>query len=341
MSKKLSATTAGSLPKPKWLAEPEKLWPQWKIKKEDLWEGQKKSVLQWIQVQESAGLDIITEGEQFRIHFVHGFLQKIKGISWNQKTKMGIRNNRYTVEVPTVTEAIIRPEIIHLKEAEFLRKNTKKKTKFTLPGPMTICDTIANNYYQTREEMAFAFAQILNIEAKALEKAGIDIIQFDEPAFNSFNQETINWGVKALETAIEGLKCKTAVHVCYGYGIKENINWKQTLGDQWLEYKTIFPSINDSNINQVSLEFSGSKVSPELMLLLPDKEIMVGVVTVVSDVIETAEEVENNILSALKFVDRERLIPSSNCGMAPLSTEIAIAKLKALGNGTQLINNRN
>ena len=341
MSKKLSATTTGSLPKPKWLAESKKLWPKWKIKEEDLWEGQKKSVLQWIHAQESAGLDIISEGEQFRIHFVHGFLQKIKGISWDQKTKMGIRNNRYTVEVPTVTEAIVRPEIIHLKEAEFLRKNTKKKTKFTLPGPMTICDTIANNYYQSREEMAFAFAAILNTEAKALETAGIDIIQFDEPAFNSFNQETIDWGVKALEAAIEGLQCKTAVHVCYGYGIQENIQWKQTLGNQWMEYKTIFPSINDSNINQVSIEFSESNVSPDLMLLLPDKEIMVGVVSVVSDIIETAEDVKNNILSALNFVDRERLIPSSNCGMAPLSEEIAITKIKALGAGTQLINNNN
>ena len=249
---------------------------------------------------------------------------------------MGIRNNRYTVEVPTVVEPIQRLGSIHAKEAEFLRNNTKKKIKFTLPGPMTICDTIANDCYQTRSQMAFEFASILNKEAKDLEKIGVDIIQFDEPAFNSFTKETLNWGIDALETAAEGLECTTAVHICYGYGIQENINWKKTLGENWNQYQKIFPMLNKSSLNQVSLEFAGSKVPPTLMRLLPDKELMVGVITVVANKLETPEEVKNNILSSLKYVDYERLIPCSNCGMAPLPEKIALDKIKALGKGTAL-----
>ena len=336
MTKKLLATTAGSLPKPQWLAESEKLWPKWNLHADALWEGQKKAAKTWIKKQEQAGLDIISDGEQFRIHFVHGFLQNILGINWDKKTPMGIRNNRYTVEVPTVVEPIQRLGSIHAREAEFLRNNTKKKIKFTLPGPMTICDTIANDCYQTRSQMAFEFASILNKEAKDLEKMGVDIIQFDEPAFNSFTKETLDWGIDALETAAEGLECTTAVHICYGYGIQENINWKKTLGENWNQYQKIFPMLNKSSLNQVSLEFAGSKVPPTLMRLLPDKELMVGVITVVANKLETPEEVKNNILSSLKYVDYERLIPCSNCGMAPLPEKIALDKIKALGKGTAL-----
>ena len=336
MTKKLLATTAGSLPKPQWLAEPEKLWPKWNLHEDVLWEGQKKAAKTWIKKQEQAGLDIISDGEQFRIHFVHGFLQNILGINWDKKTPMGIRNNRYTVEVPTVVDSVQRSGSIHVREARFLRNNTKKKIKFTLPGPMTICDTIANDCYESRSQMAYEFASILNEEAKDLEKIGVDIIQFDEPAFNSFTEETLDWGIDALEKAAEGLQCTTAVHICYGYGIQENINWKKTLGENWNQYQKIFPMLNKSSLDQVSLEFAGSKVPPALMRLLPDKELMVGVITVVADKLETPEEVKNNILSSLKYVDYERLIPCSNCGMAPLPEKIVLDKIKALGKGTVL-----
>ena len=336
MTKKLLATTAGSLPKPQWLAEPEKLWPKWNLHEDALWEGQKKAAKTWIKKQEEAGLDIISDGEQFRIHFVHGFLQNILGINWDKKTPMGIRNNRYTVEVPTVVDSVQRLGSIHAREARFLRNNTKKKIKFTLPGPMTICDTIANDCYESRSQMAYEFASILNEEAKDLEKIGVDIIQFDEPAFNSFTKETLDWGIDTLEKAAEGLQCKTAVHICYGYVIQENINWKKTLGENWNQYQKIFPALNKSSLDQVSLEFAGSKVPPALMRLLPDKELMVGVITVVADKLETPEEVKNNILSSLKYVDYERLIPCSNCGMAPLPEKIVLDKIKALGQGTVL-----
>jgi 5-methyltetrahydropteroyltriglutamate--homocysteine methyltransferase len=184
--------------------------------------------------------------------------------------------------------------------------------------------------------MAYEFASILNEEAKDLEKIGVDIIQFDEPAFNSFTEETLDWGIDALEKAAEGLQCTTAVHICYGYGIQENINWKKTLGENWNQYQKIFPVLNKSSLDQVSLEFAGSKVPPELMRLLSDKELMVGVITVVANKLETPEEVKKNILLSLKYVDYERLIPCSNCGMAPLPEKIVLEKIKALGKGTAL-----
>ena len=335
MAKIFKAATAGSLPKPSWLAETEKLWPAWKDSGDALTEKKKESAAMWIDAQEQSGIDIISEGEQFRIHFVHGFLETIEGINWDKKTSMGIRNDRYVVEVPTVTEALKKSESIHAKDAKFLRSKTEKLTKFTLPGPMTISDTIANEFYADKAEMAMEFAKLLNDEAKTLCKEGIDVIQFDEPAFNSFLKESIEWGMDAMEVAIDGLECKTAIHICYGYGIEENLNWKKTLGDQWRQYENLFPAINQSNIDQVSLEFAGSRVPPELMRLLPDKEIMAGVISVVGDHIETAEEVEKNIISALDHVEAERLIPCTNCGMAPISVDVAKQKLQALGEGTK------
>ncbi len=336
MKKKFKATTAGSLPKYDWLAETQTLWPQWKVSGDELWDKQKKSAKLWIEEQENAGLEIVSEGEQFRIHFVHGFLEKISGIDWDKKTQMGIRNDRYTVEVPTVTDAVQRQGSVHLKEASFLRENSESITKFTLPGPLTISDTIANDYYTSSQDMAMHFAELLNDEAKELANAGIDIIQFDEPAFNSFTTESIDWGMEALGIAAAKLDCKTAVHICYGYGIEENLNWKKTLGDQWKEYESLFPEINKSNIDQISLEFAGSNVPPELMRLLPDKEIMVGVIGVVNDHIETPDEVKDNILEALKHMDSERLIACSNCGMAPISVDVAKRKIRALGLGAEL-----
>ena len=338
MAKKLKATTAGSLPKYEWLAETETLWPKWKVSENELWEKQKESAMLWIEEQEKSGLEIISEGEQFRIHFVHGFLERIKGIDWNKKTKMGIRNDRYTVEVPTVVDVVRREESIHSKEAQILREHTKQLTKFTLPGPMTIADTIANDFYSSKQDMAMHFAQLLNTEANELSQAGIDIIQFDEPAFNSFTNESVEWGIEALEIAIKNLDCKTAVHICYGYGIDENLRWKDSLGNQWNEYKTLFPALNNSNIDQVSVEFAGSKVPAELMRLLPNKEIMVGVITVVADHIETPEEVKLNIVEALKHVSKDQFIACSNCGMAPLPMETAKLKIKALGEGTKMAN---
>jgi 5-methyltetrahydropteroyltriglutamate--homocysteine methyltransferase len=333
----LETTVAGSLPKPSWLAEPEKLWPEWRLSGGELEQAKRDATLIWVKEQELAGIDIVSGGEQYRIHFVHGFLEHVNGIDWQKKTKMGIRDNRYVVDVPTVTSVISRKGKIHSDEARYTRGLTTNGLKFTLPGPMTICDTIADAHYGSRPDMAMAFAEILNEEARELEAEGVDAIQFDEPAFNAFPREAAEWGVAMLERAAAGLKCKSAVHICYGYGIKANIEWKQSLGSEWRQYEDFFPAINASTIGQISLECANSNVPYHLMGLLRNKDVLVGAIDVATDRIETPEEVAATLQKAMEFVDPERMFPCTNCGMAPLSRAVAVGKLRALGAGAALM----
>lgn len=335
-----TTTIAGSLPKPSWLAEPEKLWAPWKLEGSELLQAKRDAAQMWMRQQEAAGIDTVTDGEQFRSHFVHGFLESIGGIDWDTKTTMGIRDNRYQVDVPTVTSAVQRTGSVHGDEVRFTRSQTGQGLKFTLPGPMTICDTIANAHYDTRADMAMAFAAVLNEEAKALAALGVDVIQFDEPAFNVFMDDVNEWGVAALERAAEGIEAKTAVHICYGYGIKANIDWKNTLGEEWRQYEQIFPALNASAIDQVSLECANSHVPMSLLSLLPDKELMVGVIDVASTEIESPEQVLGVIEEALQYADAERILPCTNCGLAPLNRHVAEGKLRALGEGTKLARQR-
>jgi 5-methyltetrahydropteroyltriglutamate--homocysteine methyltransferase len=332
-----ATTTAGSLPKPHWLAETGKLWPAWQHQGEALDQAKRDAALVWLKIQEDAGLDVVTDGEQFRIHFVHGFLQGIAGIDWDRMTRMGIRDDRYIAEVPTVTEPVARPAPVHAAEAAFLRAHTSRRLKWTLPGPMTICDTIADAHYGSRPEMAMAFADLLNAEARDLAAAGVDLVQFDEPAFNVFTNDVVQWGTAALDRAVEGVACETSVHVCYGYGIKANIEWKHGLGDRWTQYDAILPAINRSSIDQVSLEAASSRVPLSLMTHLADKVLEIGAIDVATDRVETPEEVAANIRAVFEFVDPARVVASTNCGMAPLSRSVAQAKLYALGQGARLV----
>ena len=333
-------TIAGSLPKPEWLAETQKLWPQWKAQGADLAAAKRDATLLWLKEQEDAGIDIVSDGEQSRQHFVHGFLEQVEGIDFKHKVKMGIRNNRYDAMVPRVVGPLKLKGRVHKVEALIARAHTKKKLKITMPGPMTIVDTIADEYYGDKVKMAMAFAALLNQEARALEKDGVDVIQFDEPAFNVYMSEVKTWGVKALERAAKGLKCTTAVHICYGYGIKANTDWKETLGTEWRHYAAIFPVLAKSSIKQVSLECIHSRVPIELMALLKGKDVMVGVIDVASDRVETPAEVAATIGRALKYVPKNRLIACTNCGMAPMNREIALAKLKALAAGAAIASKR-
>jgi 5-methyltetrahydropteroyltriglutamate--homocysteine methyltransferase len=331
---------AGSLPKPAWLAETGKLWPLWRGEGADLAQAKLDATLLWIKAQEDAGLAVIGDGEMSRQHFVHGFLEQVEGIDFANKVEMGIRNDRYKALVPQVVAPLRLKGRVHATEARFLRAHTTRRTKFTLPGPMTIVDTVADRFYGDRVKMAFAFAELLNEEARALQADGIDVIQFDEPAFNVYMAEAAEWGVAALERAIEGLHCTTAVHICYGYGIEANVKWKATLGEQWRQYEQVFPALAKSAIDQVSLECIHSQVPPELMALLKGKDVMVGVIDVASDRIETPEEVADTLALALQYVPREHLIACTNCGLAPMSRAVAEAKLQALGAGARLADQR-
>ncbi|HEY7580529.1 MAG TPA: methionine synthase [Acetobacteraceae bacterium] len=334
------ASIAGSLPKPAWLAEPNMLWPPWKLSGDELAAAKRDATLLAIKLQEDAGLDIATDGEQSRQHFVHGFLENIEGIDFSRRVEIGIRDNRYKAMVPTVTGPLRLRGRVHAAEAQLARSHTARKLKFTLPGPMTIVDTIADTHYHDRAALAMAFAALLNQEARALAADGVDVIQFDEPAFNVYMDAVREWGVTALERAAEGLRCKTAVHICYGYGIPANIGWKSTLGAEWRQYEQTFPVLATSRIDQVSLECRNSHVPMALMRLLAGKDVLVGVIDVATDRIETPEEVADTIAQALSFVPAERLLPCTNCGMAPMRREVAQAKLMALGAGAALARQR-
>ena len=333
-------TIAGSLPKPEWLAEPNMLWAPWKAEGDALVRAKRDATLIWLKIQEDAGIDIVTEGEQARQHFVHGFLEKIEGIDFAHKVEMGIRKDRYKAMVPQVVAPLRLKDRVHEFEARVARTHTKKQLKFTLPGPMTIIDTIADRYYGDRVKMAFAFAELLNEEAKALQADGVDLVQFDEPAFNVYMDEVNDWGIKALERAAQGLSCATAVHICYGYGIKANTDWKETLGSQWRQYEQIFPAIDASPIQQVAIECRNSKVPLDLLALLKNKIVQAGVIDVASDTVETAEDVVKVIDAVSQFVPKSNIVATTNCGMAPMRREIAEAKLMALGAGAALARER-
>jgi len=332
----IQSTCAGSLPKPGWLSETNKLWPQWRQQGLELEQAKRDATLVWLKLQEDAGLDIVGDGEMSRQHFVHGFVEAVEGIDRSRKVEIGIRDNRYKAMVPRVVGKLAMAGRAHPWEAGFLRAHTSRKIKFTLPGPMTIMDTVADEFYGDRVKTAFAFAELLNREARALEAEGVDIIQFDEPAFNAYTQQAVDWGIEALHRAIDGLTCTTAVHICYGYGIQANIEWKRMLGAEWRQYETFFPALAKSRIDQVSLECRNSKVPPELMRLLEGKTVMVGVIDVATEEVETPEQVAETIHAALRFVPRKHFIASTNCGLAPLDRGVAEAKLRALAAGTRL-----
>ena len=332
----LQTTIAGSLPKPTWLATPKQLWAPWLLEGEALAEGKRDAVRLVLDDQESAGIDIVSDGEQTRRHFVTTFIEALEGVDFVNKKTVRIRN-RYDADVPMVIGPVARRHPVFVDDAKFLRALTTKRLKFTLPGPMTMVDTLFDNHYKSREKLAREFAAILNEEARELVAAGIDVVQFDEPAFNVYMDEVRDWGIATLEQAAAGLDCKTAVHICYGYGIKANNDWKQTLGSEWRQYESTFPLLAGAKIDQVSLECANSHVPLELIGLLKGKDVMVGAIDVASDEIETPEQVAATIRRALQFVAPEKLFPCTNCGMVPLSREIARGKLRALAAGAALV----
>jgi len=332
----LQTTIAGSLPKPAWLAEPKKLWAPWLLEGAMLDEGKRDAMRLSLGDQEAAGIDIVTDGEQTRRHFVTTFIESLEGVDFEHKRTVRIRN-RYDADVPVVVGKVARKRPVYVEDIRTLRSLTTHRIKATLPGPMTMVDTLYDDHYRSREKLAREFAAILNQEARELERAGADVVQFDEPAFNVYMDEVRDWGIAALEAAATGLKCKTAVHICYGYGIKANNDWKKTLGSEWRQYESTFPLLAASKIDQVSLECANSHVPLELLALLEGKDVMVGAIDVADDAVESPEQVAATIRAAMKFVPAGKLFPCTNCGMVPLSREVAVGKLTALAAGAALV----
>lgn len=332
----LPTSTAGSLPKPAWLAQPETLWSPWKLEGEELNEGQQDALRLVLDDQRRAGIHIVSDGEQTRQHFVTTFIEHLSGVDFEARKTVRIRD-RYDASVPTVVGVVERRKPVFVEDAKFLRQQTEQPIKWALPGPMTMIDTLYDDHYKSREKLAWEFAKILNQEARELEAAGVDIIQFDEPAFNVFFDDVNDWGVAALERAADGLKCETAVHICYGYGIKANTDWKKTLGSEWRQYEQAFPKLKASSIDIISLECQNSHVPMDLLELIRGKKVMVGAIDVASNTIETPQQVADTLRKALQFVDADKLYPSTNCGMAPLSRRVANGKLAALGAGAEIV----
>jgi len=333
----LQTTIAGSLPKPAWLATPNVLWSPWLLEGRALDEGRRDAVALAIRDQEDAGIDVVTDGEQARRHFVWGFVEAIEGIDFSRMVTIGIRADRYRAEVPTVVAPVRRRGPIHADEVRHARALTSRPLKWTLPGPMTVVDTIHDAHYKSRARLGMELARLLNEEARELEALGVDVIQLDEPAFNVYMDEVRHWGIAALDRAVEGLTCRTAVHICYGYGIKANVDWKKTLGGEWRQYERTFPLLAGSRIGGVSLECANSRVPIELIGLLGDKDVLVGAIDVATDQVETPEQVAAVIRAAMAHVPASRILPCTNCGMVPLSREVARAKLRALGAGAALV----
>jgi 5-methyltetrahydropteroyltriglutamate--homocysteine methyltransferase len=332
----LATTIAGSLPKPAWLAEPNQLWAPWKLEGDALAQGKQDAVRLALFDQEHAGIDIVTDGEQTRRHFVTTLIEGLDGVDFANKKTVRIRN-RYDADVPMVVGPVARRHPVFVEDARFVVAESRRPVKYTLPGPMTMVDTLYDGHYRSRQKLAFAFADILNEEARAIEAAGVAVVQFDEPAFNVYFDEVREWGIAALERAASGLRCKTAVHICYGYGIKANIEWKKTLGDKWRQYEQTFPLLAGSAIDQVSLECANSHVPLELIGLLARKDVLVGAIDVANEQVETPEQVAATIRAALAYVPADRMYPCTNCGMVPLPRDVARGKLRALAEGAAIV----
>jgi 5-methyltetrahydropteroyltriglutamate--homocysteine methyltransferase len=332
----IATTIAGSLPKPAWLAQTERLWPAWQLAGAALEEAKRDSIELAVAEQVRAGIDTVTDGEQARRHFVHGFLESIEGIDFAKLVRKGIRDDRYEADLPTIVGPVRRTRPVHVDDARFARSLTGHKLKVTIPGPMTIVDTLHDAYYGERKKAAFAFAEIIRAEIEELAAAGVDLVQLDEPSFNVYFQEVEDWGIDAVNACVRGVACETAVHVCYGYGIKANLEWKATLGSEWDQYAIVLPLLAQSDVDEIAIELAGSRVPPEVLAKTGAKRVAVGAIDVASDAIETPEDVLATLKTALRFVPRERLVASTNCGMAPMNRAIAYGKLEALGAGALL-----
>ena len=332
---KIETTISGSLPKPNWIASTGKLWSPWKLSADALELGKLSATQSAVQDQLKAGLSIITDGEQSRQHFVTTFIENLSGVNFKKRKIVRIRD-RYDASVPTVVGPVSRKKPVFMKFAKFLRNLSSKPIKFSLPGPMTMVDTLYDNFYKSREKLAWRFAEVLNEEAKELEKAGVDYIQFDEPAFNVFFDEVRDWGIETLERAAKNLRSKTVVHICYGYGIKANNDWKKTLGSEWRQYEKIFPLLNKSKIDQISLECMNSKVPLDLLSLLKNKQILAGVIDVATNKVETPKKIFELIKKITHFVKPKQLSCCTNCGMITLPPKIAQRKMESMVQGAKL-----
>ena len=334
----LETMIVGSLPRPAWLARPQEVYTSYRLEGDALREAQDDAVVLALRDQEQAGLDIVTDGEQRRRHYIWGFAEGLTGLDFQNLVKKQTRGNRYGVliDVARVVAPVRRPRSVLVEALRFLKSQTTKRVKVTLPGPMTTADTLADEHYGSRRALAEDLADVLNEEACELVENGCDIVQFDEPCFNIYLDEVEEWGIRTLERAAQGVAAKTAVHICYGYGIPVVLAWKSQNTD-WSHYQRTLPLLRTSSIDQISVECAASGVDPSVLRLARGKELMVGVIDVGSEEVETPDVVATRIRTALAYVEPERLFPCTDCGMVPRSRATARGKMQALAEGARRV----
>lgn len=334
----LQTMITGSLPRPTWLVPPGQLYVQWKLEGAALDEGQDDAVLLALVDQTEAGIDIVTDGEQRRRHYIWGFLEGLEGIDFQTLAKIPMRGGRYNqmVDAARVIGPLRRRGSLMRNDVQFLKQHTSKPIKVTLPGPMTAADTLADEYFRDRRTLATEIAKVLNEEAHELAEAGADIVQFDEPCFNIYLDELEAWGVRALEVAANGIRAKKAVHICYGYGTERVVKWKRDNTD-WSHYWRSLPLLRTSTIDMISVECAASGVDPAVLALAKGKDLMVGVIDVGTEAIESAEQVATRIRTALEHVPPAHLYPTTDCGLLPRSRSAARGKMQALAAGAALV----
>ena len=335
----LEPSIVGSLPKPSWLAQPNVLRAPWRLTGRELCDAQDDAVRLAILDQEVAGLATVTDGEVRRRHYIWGFLDGLTGVDTERLARARSRGGRYseTTEVARIVGPVERRGPVLLDACRFARATTTRRLKVTMPGPMTIVDSVADEYYGTdRKTLAMKFAAILNAEAREVSAAGADVIQFDEPCFNIFLEDVESWGIEALEACMEGVSARRGVHICYGYGTPAVLAWK-TRNTDWGHYGVTFPLLAKSSVHEVSVECAASGVDLAVLRELGQKDIMFGAIDVGTEEVETADAVAGRLRRALQFVPAARLFPCTDCGLVPRSQEASRGKMRALAEGAAIV----
>jgi 5-methyltetrahydropteroyltriglutamate--homocysteine methyltransferase len=330
-------TLVGSYPQPEWLIDRQKLagrFPPrvrarelWRVAEPFLQKAQDDATLLAIRAQEQAGLDIVTDGEIRRESYSNRFATALEGIDVDNPGS-ALDRSGHPNPVPRIVGRIRRKHAVEVQDLLFLKQHTAKQTKITVPGPFTMSQQAQNDFYKSEEEAAMDYAGAVNEEIKDLFKHGADVVQIDEPYMQARPEKARQYGLKALNRALEGVTGTTAVHICFGYAA---IIHQRPSGYSFL------PELAGSPVRQVSIETAQSGLDPAVLAKLPDKKIMVGCIDLSDMTVETPQQVVERIRKAMRVVPKENIILAPDCGMKYLPREVAYGKMKAMVEGAKLL----
>ena len=333
----LPTSLVGSYPQPDWLIDRDKLSHQmpprvraaslWRVAPQWIDQAQDDATLLAIRAQERAGLDILTDGEMRRDSYSNRFATALEGVDLENPGTVTSRSG-HSVTVPRITGKIRRKHAVQVRDMQFLRANTDRKTKITVPGPFTMSQQAQNDFYSTVEEMALDYAAAVNAEIKDLFNAGADVVQIDEPWMEARPEEAQRYGLTSLARAVEGVTGTMALHICFGYAA--------LVPGRPARY-SFLEKLADAPVQQISIETAQSKLDCSVLAKLPKKTIILGVIDLSTNEVESAETVAARIRRALPFVSPDRLVIATDCGMKYLPAESAFGKMQAMVAGAKII----